>query len=86
MRGLGELDGTFTIVAQVETVLKPGDELSAIRVIRDAPPTPLETRTIAEALRNFKGQATEGMGIEIEDDDIMYVHPAVVVRPIAIYR
>jgi len=86
LRGLGELDGTFTVVAQVEAVLAVGEELSAIRVIRDTPPTPLETNVIATALASFKGDATEAIGVHVEDDDIMYAHPAVVVRPIAVYR
>lgn len=86
LRGLGELDGFFSIVAQVEAVLGAGDELSAIRVIRDTPATPLETRTIAEALTAFKGPAVEALGITVSDDDITYKHPTVVVRPIAIFR
>jgi hypothetical protein len=85
LRGLGELDGVFSVVAQVEALLAPGDELSAIRVIRDTPPTPLETRTIRDALAGLKGPA-EAMGVHVEDGDITYVHPDVVVRPIAIYR
>ena len=86
IRGLGELDGQFSVMAQVEAVLGEGDELSAIRVIGDAPATPLETRTIAEALANFQGEATQAMGVVVGDDDITYVYPVVIVRPIAIYR
>jgi hypothetical protein len=86
VRGLGELDGVFSVVAQVESILAPGDELSAIRVISDTPATPLETHTIAVALGNFKGATSEAMGLDVMDDDITYVHPAVIIRPIAIYR
>jgi hypothetical protein len=86
LRGLGELDGVFSVVAQVEALLAPGDELSAIRLIRDAPPTPIETESIRDAFAALKGSAVEGLGVHIEDGDITYVHPTVVVRPIAIYR
>jgi hypothetical protein len=86
LRGLGELDGQFTIVAQVESMLGEQEQVSAIRVIRDAPPTPLETQVIADAMRSFSGPASEGVGVVVEDQDIMYRHPAVVIRPIAIYR
>ena len=86
LRGMGELDGVFTVVAQVEAVLGVGQELSAIRVIRDAPPTPLETRTIVEAMSNFKGGSSDAMGVHVDDDDITFRQPTVVVRPIAIFR
>jgi hypothetical protein len=86
VRGLGEVDGVFSVVAQVEATLEPGNQLSAIRVIRDTPATPLETQTIATALAGFQGAASEAMGVDVRDDDITYVHPAVIVRPIAIYR
>jgi hypothetical protein len=86
LRGLGELDGVFSVVAQVEALLAPGDELPAIRLIRDTPPTPIETKSIRDAFAAFKGSAIEGLGVHVEDGDVTYVYPTVVVRPIAIYR
>jgi hypothetical protein len=86
MRGLGELDGEVTAIGQVEALLAKGDELSAIRVVRDTPATPLETRVIAEAMANFKGEAGDAMGVLIDDEDITFRYPVVILRPIAIYR
>jgi hypothetical protein len=86
LRGLGELDGQFNVIAQVESVLSESDEVSAIRVIRDTPATPLEMGVIATAMGKFSGDVADSMGVEVKDDDIMYRHPAVVVRPIAIFR
>jgi hypothetical protein len=86
IRGMGELDGEFRVVAQVAAVLARGDEWSALRAIRDTPPTPLETATLRTALAGFKGEASDRLGVHVEDDDLSYAHPAVVVRPLAIYR
>ncbi|HXG40697.1 MAG TPA: hypothetical protein VNJ28_07110 [Candidatus Limnocylindrales bacterium] len=85
-RELHELDGPFIVVVQIENVLDRNQELAAIRVIRDAPATPIETRSIATALASFQGEVSETMGVPITETDITYRYPTVVCRPIAIYR
>lgn len=86
VRGLSELDGEFSVVAQVGALLARGDEWSALRAIRDTPPTPLETNVLRTALAGFKGEAVEKIGVHVEDEDLTYAYPVVVVRPLAIYR
>ena len=84
--GWGGVDGPFAVIAQVEAVLAKPDEVSAIRVIRDAPPTPLEMKVIGDAMSGPFSEAAEAMGVRITEDDIKYRHPAVIVHPIAIFR
>jgi hypothetical protein len=43
-------------------------------------------QVIGEAMAGFAGEASEGMGVHVTDDDIRYHHPTVVIRPIAIFR
>ena len=79
------IDGLYQVIAQVDEILREGDEVSAIRVIRDVPPTTMEVTTISEALANFVEPAQE-LGVVIEPEDISVPYPAVLVRPIAVYR
>ena len=84
--GSGEsLEGQFWIVAQIAAILGEGENLSVIRVVRDAPPTPMELAAVNEMLSNFKEPAKE-MGVDIDDSDINIAAPTVIVRPIAIYQ
>jgi hypothetical protein len=79
------IDGLYKVIAQVDEILREGDEISAIRIIRDVPPTSMEVETISEALSNFIEPATE-LGVTITPDDISVPYPAVIVRPIAVFR
>lgn len=79
------IEGTYKVIAQVDQILSGEQSLSAIRVVRDVPPTPVEVKTISEALANFK-ESAEALGVIINDDDITVPAPAVLVRPIAVFR
>ena len=79
------IEGTYRVIAQVDQVLAEGETISAIRVVRDVPPTPMEVSTISEALANFK-EAADNLGVTITDDDITVLPPAILVRPIAVFR
>lgn len=79
------LEGRYTVIGQVEQLLHEGESTSVIRVLRDVPPTPLEVTTISEAMTHMF-QPALGLGIEAGPDDINIPSPAVVVRPIAIFR
>jgi hypothetical protein len=78
------IEGRFTVIAQVEKLLEGDQVISAIRVIRDVPPTPKEVEVINEAMLNMIGPAKE-FGVDIDPDDINVPAPAVIVRPVAIY-
>jgi hypothetical protein len=79
------IDGVYNFMGQVDEILRPGDTISAIRVIRDVPPTSVEVTTITEALTNLIEPALE-LGVDITAEDIEVPYPAVILRPIAVYR
>jgi hypothetical protein len=83
--GVGGLEGRFTVIGQVESLLADGEVVPAVRIVRDVPPTPMETQAITAALEHLVGPARE-MGVDIGPDDLVIPHPAAIVRPIAIYR
>lgn len=83
--GHENVEGTYTVVGQVERLLAGDEVVSAIRVIRDVPPTPKELETITEALTAFIPVAQE-LGVDMDQSDINIAAPGVVLRPIAIYQ
>lgn len=83
--GLGNVEGAFTVIGQVESVVAKGGAIPAIRALRETPPTPKETETITAALENFVEPA-KGLGVDVTSADITIEFPAVVLHPIAIYR
>jgi hypothetical protein len=80
-----EIEGQFTIIGQVERLLEGDQVISAIRVIRDVPPTPKEVATINDAMLHMIDPAKE-LGVEISPGDISVPAPAVLIRPLAIYQ
>ena len=83
--GLDSAEASFRVVAQVDVILRPGQQESLIRVIRDVPPTPKEVETITEAMSHFVEPSKE-LGVEMLAEDLTFSHPAGLVRPIAIYK
>jgi len=83
--GLDAVEGQYTVIAQVEALLRPADSESVIRVIRGSPPTPLELRTITEGMRHMI-EPSRGLGVTLTDADLSFTYPTVVVRPIAVFR
>jgi hypothetical protein len=79
------VEGDFTVIAQVESLIKPGEAVPAIRILRETPPTPKETETITDALQGFIEPAAE-LGVEITGEDITLGYPGVILNPIAIFR
>ncbi|MDQ4488614.1 hypothetical protein RBS60_00205 [Sinomonas sp. ASV486] len=83
--GAQAIEGQYTIIGQIEHLLVPEEKVPSIRIIRDAPPTELETSTITEALRNFIEPAA-ALGVTVEESDIRLEYPTVILHPIAIFR
>lgn len=82
---LGDVGGQYTVVGQVERVLDPGEEYPALRLTRDVSPTPLELQTLKNVVQGFVEPAKE-LGVAISESAASIVGPAMVLRPIAIYR
>jgi hypothetical protein len=83
--GHENVEGTFTVLGQVSTLLGGDQVESSIRLIRDVPPTPTELATINQALTHMIEPARE-LGLEINPTDISIPAPAVVLRPIAVFQ
>lgn len=79
------VEGEFTVIAQVESLIGEDEAIPAIRVLRETPPTSKETEVITEALAGFIEPAAE-LGVDLTTDDITLTYPGVVLHPIAIYR
>ena len=82
---LGELGGKFGIVGQVVQIIEVGDEYPVLRLTKDVSPTPLEIRTLKEAVIHFVEPA-KALGVELEAEESVVKGPVLVIKPIAIYR
>ena len=82
---LDEFAGSATFITQVDRKLEGEDELLAIRLIRNAPQLPLEREGIIEALPDFVAGIRE-LGIDTSVEDFIFRQPAVVLRPIWIFK
>lgn len=85
VRSNEDVEGVFTVIAQVEHMLNEGEEVAVTRFFSGLPPTPLEIKTTSEAWQHMIEPAKE-LGVDIKMDDITVPYPAVIVRPIAIFR
>ncbi|MFH7324498.1 hypothetical protein [Aeromicrobium sp. JJY06] len=83
--GLENAEGRFTVIGQVDSLLGPDDKVSAVRILKDSPATPMEIDTMTEAVKHMQ-EGAEGLGVFIGDDDITFTSPAVMIRPIAVFR
>lgn len=82
---LGSLGGEYTVVAQVQRVLKPSEWLLTKRLFEDGPPTALERATIQEMFGEF-AEPAEAFGLEVDRRSGEIEGPALWVEPIAIFR
>ncbi len=82
---LGHLSDEYSLVAQVDQVLEQGTKLPALRLTKDAAATPLEVKTLREAVQEFADPAKD-MGVSVSEADAVISGPALVVTPIAIFR
>lgn len=85
IESVGRWNGVYTLVAQVEEVLDEGESWQTMRIIEDAPLTPLEETTLNDAIAPF-GDALTAFGIELDETPTKLMGPAIVLRPIALFR
>ena len=82
---LGQLGGEYSVVAQVDRLIKVGQELPALRLTRDVAATALEISTLKEAIGHFIEPA-KVMGIDVSEGAATIDGPALWLEPIAIFR
>jgi hypothetical protein len=81
----GQLGGEYTVVAQVDQIVGPDQELPALRLTQDVAATPLEITTLKEAIAEFAAPA-KALGVAISDSEASIKGPALWLEPIAIFR
>ena len=82
---LGHLSGEYTIVGQVDQILKDGEQYPTLRIMHAAPVTIAELGALREIVGNFSEPA-KVFGLSISPEDATITGPAVWLTPIAIYR
>jgi ribosomal protein L12E/L44/L45/RPP1/RPP2 len=82
---LDEFAGRATIVGQVDRILTSGDEMHVVRLLKNAPVLPVEREGLLEALPNLASAFSE-LGVDMTVDDLVLKAPAVVLKPICIYK
>jgi hypothetical protein len=82
---LGHLSGEYTVVGQVDQILKEGEQYPTIRMMHVAPVTTTELDVLREIVGNF-AEPAKAFGLEITQADATITGPAVWLTPIAIYR
>jgi hypothetical protein len=82
---LGHLSGEYTVVGQVDQILKGDEQYPTLRLIRAAPVTITELKVLREIVGGFAESAKE-FGLKITSEDATITGPAIWLAPIAIYR
>jgi hypothetical protein len=85
---LEELSGTATFVAQVQRKVADGQKISTARLVRKTPMvSAIEEQMMLSVIPALKGvPGTADIGLEAAEDDIILRKPAVIVKPLCIYR
>jgi hypothetical protein len=82
-----ELFGTATFVAQVDHIVKEDEEVLAARIVRNSPVLPAERDMMLEMLPALQElQDDSGIGFRVDEEDIILRKPAVILKPLCIYR
>jgi len=82
---LGSMNGVYSVIGQVERVLKTGENYPAVRITYDVPVTQLEETLLRESVSGFT-EAAQGIGLDVDDKAAFVPGPAMIVKPIGIYR
>ena len=82
---LGELRGCFELIGQVAHIIPEDEEYPVMRLTKDVAPTPLEIHTLKNVVEQFVEPA-KALGVNVEPGESVISGPALVVKPIAIYR
>jgi hypothetical protein len=82
---LDEFSGRATFLAQVDRILREDEEDMAIRLIRNAPQLELEREGLVEAVPGLIS-GIDDLGIKTDEADFVLKKPAVILKPICIFK
>jgi len=84
---LDEFSGKATFIAQVDHILEEGEEYLAARIVRNSPVLPAERNMMLEMLPALEALQEESeLGLRISRNDVMLRKPAVLLKPLCIYK
>lgn len=85
---LEDLQGEATFVAQIHRKIKEGTKVPAARLVRDTPlVAQAEEQMMLEMLPAFQDIAgEEQLGVEATRDDVILRNPAIIVKPLCVYK
>ncbi len=64
-----------------------GEEVLAARIIKNSPVLPTEKKAMLDILPGLRPALTApAIGIQLDEDDIVLKEPAVILKPLFIYR
>lgn len=82
---LGELRSCFELIGQVAQIVPDDEEYPVMRLTKDVAPTPLEIQALKNVVEQYVEPA-KALGVNVEPGESVIFGPALVVKPIAIYR
>lgn len=82
-----EFAGKATFIAQIEHILEDREEYLAARVVRNSPVLPAEREMMLEMLPALEAlQEEPGFGLGIERSDVVLSKPAIILKPLCVYK
>jgi hypothetical protein len=82
---LEDFSGTATFVAQVWRKIADGQKIPAARLVRKMPfVSPFEEQMMVSMIPALQDE--KGMGIDGDEEDILLRKPAIVMKPLCVYR
>ena len=83
--GLDSIEERYTVIGQVRSKLEGSDRESVIRLLRNAPAFDKEIETVKEAMQHFI-EPGEELGVPVDEQDLTFRNPDVILHPIAIFK
>ncbi len=84
---LDEFEGRATFVAQVNKIPNAGEAVLAARIVKNSPVLPVERKAMLKMLPRLQAAlASPEIGICLDEDDIVFKYPTVILKPLFIYK
>ena len=83
---LDDFGGKATFVAHVDRILGPDEEIMALRLLRNSPLLPMEQTGVRDAVPGLVKNLERPTGINATEEDFILGKPAVLLRPVCIFK
>lgn len=82
---LDDFGGRATFVAHVDRILGPDEEIMALRLLRNSPLLPMEQTGVRDAIPGLVKNLND-LGINATEEDFILGKPAVLLKPVCIFK